>query len=138
MDQVRVERRTANTTHKRDAEESRQEALARKQTHHKHTVNENRKAMVDEVIIARVRIRAHEEEASVKCKEQKRLSHTAHIIFLENVKLSITSGACIAFSTLELLIFKLSRVVPWKMIFLQYFKLVIKKSNFGKTLTTRL
>ena len=86
MDQVRVERRTANTTHKRDAEESRQEALARKKAHHKHAVNENRKAMVDEVIIPRVNIWTHEEEASVKCEEQKRLSNATYIILFEDIK----------------------------------------------------
>ncbi len=72
--------------HKRDAEELRQESLARKQTYHEHAVNENRKAMMDKIIIARIGIRTHEEEAPVKCEEQKRLSHTAHKVLLENVK----------------------------------------------------
>ena len=42
MNQVRIERSATNTAHKRNAEEPRQEALARKQAHHEHAINENR------------------------------------------------------------------------------------------------
>ena len=52
MNQVRVERGATDTSHKRDAEESRQKALARKETQHKHAVNENREAMVHKVIVS--------------------------------------------------------------------------------------
>ena len=86
MDQVRIERSAANAAHKRNAEELSQKALARKEAHHEHAVNENREAMVDKIIVSRVSICAHEEEASIKRQEQKRLRDAAHKIFLEEIE----------------------------------------------------
>ena len=68
MNQVRVERSATDTTHQRDAEETRQEALARKKAQHKHAVNENREAMVHKVIVSGVHARTHQEKASVQSK----------------------------------------------------------------------
>lgn len=86
MDQVRIERCAANSAHKRDAEELCQEALARKETHHEHAVNENREAMVDKVIVSRISIGTHEEEASIKRQEQKCLRNATHKILLEKIE----------------------------------------------------
>ena len=83
MNQVRVERGATDTSHKRDAEESRQKALARKETQHKHAVNENREAMVHKVIVSGIHARTHKEKAPIQSEEQKRLRNTAHVVFLE-------------------------------------------------------
>ena len=41
---------------------------------------------MNKVIISRIHIRTHEEEAAVKCEEQKRLSNATYIILLEDIK----------------------------------------------------
>lgn len=66
MDQVRVKARAADFTDNSNAEEAGHEALAREERKHKQSVNENRQAVVDKVIDARIPLWAHEEEASVK------------------------------------------------------------------------
>ena len=86
VDQIRVERGTADTAHKRDAEEPRQEALARKEAQHKHAVNENREAMVHKVIVARIHARTHEEKAPVQDEQQNRLHNATHVVLLEPVE----------------------------------------------------
>ena len=86
VDQIWVERGAADTAHKRDAEEPRQEALARKEAQHKHAVNENREAMVHKVIVARIHARTHEEKAPVQGEQQNRLHNAAHVVLLEPVE----------------------------------------------------
>ena len=86
MDQIRVERGATDTAHERDAEEPRQEALARKKAQHKHAINENREAMVHKVIVTRVHARTHQEKAPVQSEEQKRLRNAAHVVLLEPIE----------------------------------------------------
>ena len=86
MNQIWVERSSTDAAHKRDAEEPGQKALAREQTQHKHTVNENREAMMHKVIVAGICTWAHEEKAPVQGHQQERLGNTAHEIFLEEIE----------------------------------------------------
>ena len=86
MDQVRVEGGATDAAHNRDAEEPRQESLARKEAQHEHAVNENREAMVHKVVVTGIGTGTHEEETSVQCEEQQSLRKSAHIILLEKIE----------------------------------------------------
>ena len=78
VNQIRVERRSANLADDTYAEESSHEALTRKERDQEQPVQHNRERMVEEIVEAGVQFRTHQEKAPVNSSEHQELRGTAH------------------------------------------------------------